>query len=718
MAENFLESPLQKKSPKEVGEQYFNDLLSWSFFQQSGYGNEMEKCFIMHDLLNDLAKYVCEDICIRLGVDEPKGIPKTIRHVSFSITRDECFDGFGSLNDTKKLHTFIPTDWKMNWFQPVPWSWSCKMLIEVLLSKFKLIRVLSLSHCKDLEEVPKSIGNLKHLRSLDLSDTDIEKLPDSIALLYKLQILKLNNCAYLKELPSCLHQLDNLRCLEYINSGVKNLPACLGKLKNLQVLMSSFCVDKSKEVSIQQLGELNLVGSLSIRELQNVENPSDALEADLKNKSHLAELGLHWNLIYSSSDDSIKAGDVIENLRPSKQLKKLSIWNYVGKQFPNWLLDNSLPNLVSLELRNCIRCQRFPPLGLLPLLKKLEISGFDEIVRIDGDFHGNNSCSFKSLETLEFSDMRAWEEWECQAVTGAFPRLRQFYIRNCPKLQLEALMASAVELRQQERGKLQLESGTMGGHNMEASLVGMIGHIILDTSLERLHIDCLQINSLLKSTSDDSVSLWTFSLDFFPTLKALYLSGFGNLEMISQCLICNRLEYLTITECPKLESLPGNMHMLLPSLRYLCIEDCLRLESFPDGGLPSNLEKLRLNNFSRVIGSLKRALGDSPSLQSLCIYELDAESFPDEGVLPLSLNSLSIYDSPNLQKLDYKGLYQLSSLEELVLCGCPNLERLPEEGLPKSISYFQIINCPLLEQRCQAGGEDWGKIAHIEFLDI
>jgi len=503
MAENFLESPLQKNSPKEVGEQYFNDLLSWSFFQQTG--NEEEKCFIMHDLLNDLAKYVCEDSCMRFGVDGPKGIPKTTRHFSFSTTRAEYFHGFGSLNDTKKLHTFIPTDWKTNSF----WcrSWSCKMSIEDLFSKFKFIRVLSLLNCKKLEEVPKSVGNLKHLRSLDLSNTDVENLPDSISLLYKLQILKLNNCRRLKELPSYLHELDNLCYLEFINTGVKNVPPGLGKLKNLQVRMSSFYVEKSKKFSIQQLGELNIHGSLSIVELDNIESPSDALEADLKNKPHLVELGLEWNFIDKSSGDSRKAGDVIENLRPSKQLKKLSIWNYVGKQFPNWLLNNSLPNLVSIAFYNCKCCQRLPPLGLLPFLKKLVISGFGEILRIEADFHGNNSCSFKSLETLEFSFMSKWEEWECRAVTGAFPCLRELSIRYCPKLkghlpefvalkklevshceQLEALMVCALELRPQERGKLQLESGTMkrvrmGEHNME----------------------CLQINSTLKSTSDDCV---------------------------------------------------------------------------------------------------------------------------------------------------------------------------------------------------------------------
>ncbi|KAG2396480.1 putative disease resistance RPP13-like protein [Vigna angularis] len=393
MAENFLENPLQKKSPKEVGEEYCNDLLSWSFFQQARVNDK--KCFMMHDLLNDLAKYVCEDICIRLGVDEPKGIPKTTRHCSFL---DTSFDGFGSSIDTKKLHTFTPSN--------LIWGWDCKMSIDDLFSRFKLIRVLSLYKCSSLTEVPKSIGNLKHLRSLDLSLTEIEKLPDSISLLYKLQILQLNYCLKLKELPSCLHQLYNLRRLELVGIEVENVIAHLGNLKNVQVSISSFHAGKSKEINFQQLAELDLDGSLTIDDLQDIENPSYALELDLKNKSHIVKLLLEWNFIGSSSVDSKKAEDVIENLRPSKYLKELSIRNYIGKQFPDWLLHNSLPNLVSLELEGCESCQRLPPLGLFLFLKHLGIARLNGIVSIDSDFHGNNSSSFKSLETLYFSHMR------------------------------------------------------------------------------------------------------------------------------------------------------------------------------------------------------------------------------------------------------------------------------------------------------------------------
>ena len=166
----------------------------------------------------------------------------------------------------------------------------------------------------------------------------------------------------LEELPSNLHKLTDLHRLELIDTGVRKVPAHLGKLKYLQVSMSPFKVGKSREFSIQQLGELNLHGSLSIQNLQNVESPSDALAVDLKNKTHLLEVELEWDSDWNP-DDSTKERDeiVIENLQPPKHLEKLRMRNYGGKQFPRWLLNNSLLNVVSLTLENCQSCQRLPP---------------------------------------------------------------------------------------------------------------------------------------------------------------------------------------------------------------------------------------------------------------------------------------------------------------------------------------------------------------------
>jgi len=62
MTGNFLYCRQHSEPSKEVWQQYFNDLLSRSFFQQSG---ENEKVFVIHDLLSDLAKYVGGGIYFR-----------------------------------------------------------------------------------------------------------------------------------------------------------------------------------------------------------------------------------------------------------------------------------------------------------------------------------------------------------------------------------------------------------------------------------------------------------------------------------------------------------------------------------------------------------------------------------------------------------------------------------------------------------------------------
>ncbi|RDY14049.1 putative disease resistance protein, partial [Mucuna pruriens] len=827
-----------------------------------------------------------------LGVDDKaKCISERTRHFSFPMNHVQYFDGFGSLFDVKRLRTFMPISTEMDCF----FGWNCEMWVQELFSKFKFLRVLSLSSCSGLTEVPDFVGNLKHLCSLDLSYTDIKKLPDSMCSLYNLQILKLKYCINLEELPSNLEKLTNLRCLEFIGTKVRKMPMHLGKLKNLQEL-STFCVGKSSEFGIQQLGELNLRGSLSIEELQNIKNPSNALAANLKNKINLVELKVEWNW-NQNPDDPKKEKEILENLQPSKHLKRLSIRNYGGTQFPSMLFDHSLSNVVSLTLENCKYCIYLPPLGGLPFLKSLIISRFNGIVSIDTNFYGNSTSSFTSLKILEFSDMQEWEEWECKAVTGAFPCLQHLSIRKCPKFRghlpekllhlkylfifnceqlvastpmspeirtlnlqdcgevkfdyrpttttlkelqvtgpsleassselqvmgpsLEAsslepqitgpsLEASSSELQvtgpsleaspsepqvtgpsleasplepqvtgpsteasplelqlQVTRPSMEASSSELQvtgpsleassselqvtGPSLEASTLKMNEHIISNTSLESLDIcSCPNMNIVMTHSYDllaimklncSCDSLMIFPLDFFPKLHLLDLIQCRNLQMISQEKVHNHLETLIINKCPQFESfpsqglsapslqgltieglenlksLPVSMDVLLPSLGRLVIKNCPKeVESFPGEGLPSNLTKMYLSNCYKLIASMKGALGTNTSLKYLDFENMDVESFPEEGLLPLSLQFLQIHNFPYLKTLDYKGLCQLSSLEELTLRDNPSLQCLPQEGLPKSISTLRISgNCPLLQQRrLGPKGEDWGKIVHIE----
>ncbi|XP_068501516.1 putative disease resistance RPP13-like protein 1 [Phaseolus vulgaris] len=631
MAQNFLLSPQQIKHPEEVGEEYFNDLLSRCFFNQSSFVGR----FVMHDLLNDLAKYVCADFCFRFKYDKGQCIPKTTRHFSFEFRDVKSFDGFESLTNAKRLRSFLPIS------HSLMDEWHFKISIHDLFSKIKFIRMLSFSGNSFLTEVPDSVGDLKHLQSLDLSSTEIQKLPDSICLLYNLLILKLSSCSMLEEFPFNLHKLTKLRYLEFEGTKVRKMPIHFGELKNLQVL-SMFFVDKNSELSTKHLGGLgglNLHGRLSINDVQNIGNPLDALKANLKDK-RLVKLELKWKSDHIP-DDPKKEKEVLQNLQPSNHLETLSIRNYNGTEFPSWEFDNSLSNLVFLKLFNCKYCLCLPPLGLLSSLKTLEIRGLDGIVSIGAEFYGSNS-SFASLESLDFYNMKEWEEWECK--TTSFPRVQDLFVFKCPKLKGTKVVVSD-ELR-------------ISGNSMDTS-----------------------------HTDGGTDSLAIFRLHFFPKLLSLELTLCHHIERISQEYAHNHLMHLRINDCPQLKSFlfPKPMQILFPSLIKMHIVTCPEVELFPDGGLPLNIKEMSLSCL-KLIASLRDNLDPNTCLQTLNIQHLDVLCFPDEVLLPRSLTSLDIYDCRNLKKMHYKGLCHLSSLR---LQGCPSLECLPAEGL---------YGCPLLKE--------------------
>ena len=706
MAEDFLLHSKQIKNVQEIGEQYFDDLLARSFFLQSSFEmrqiknvqeigkqslhdlltrsffieSSFEMRFVMHDLLNDLAKYVCADFCFRLKFDKGNCIPNTTRHFSFSFGDVEYFDGLGSLTDAKRLRSFHSITNNCSYkFNPCQFN----ILVHELFSKFKFLHVLSLNGYSELSEVPNSVGDLKHLHLIDLSYTHIQKLPVSIGLLYNLQILKLNFCSFLEELPSNLCKLTKLNCLEFKNTKVRKMPMHFGELKNLQVL-STFCIDRDSEViNIKQLGGLNLHGRLSINEVQNIVNPLDALEANLKNQ-HLVELELKWNANHIP-DDPRKEKKVLENIQPPKHLEHLSIENYGGTQFPSWVFENSLSKLVSLWLNDCKYCLCLPPFGLLSSLKILEIGGLDGIVSIGAEFYGSNSSSFKSLERLGFYNMKELEEWECKTT---FPRLQNLHIYHCRKL--KGLPNQLLHLKNLDISNC--DKLVISVNNMFTSSLQLLSVILCPlVNLPRAYYNFLEAMEINSYGSYFTI----FPLDFFPKLRLLQLSRCQSLKRVSHEHANNHLKVLRIGECPQFESFPSEglsaprlqiisirgaeslelmpkrMKILLPSLTDLEIIDCPKVEMFPDEGLPSNLKNMSLSSL-KLIASLRDTLDANTCLESLIVEKLEVESFPGEVKLPRSLTTLHILLCPNLKKLDYKGLCHISSV---TYYGCPKLHQ-------------------------------------------
>ena len=269
--------------------------------------------------------------------------------------------------------------------------------------------------------------------------TLIKWLPDSLCNLYKLQTLLLFKCESLIKLPSKMWRLVNLRHLDLVGTKLKEMPLHMGKLRNL-VKLTTFVVGKHSGSSIKELGELHhLSGALSILNLQNVHHARDAREVNLKDKQYLSELVFQCGF---NNENSEKERHVLEQLCPHSKLESLTIEDYGGTKFPNWLEDCSFSNMVSIRLANCKYCSSLPSLGHLPVLKKLSIQGFHFVLRVDREFYGDVSSTikpFKSLEVLSFKDMPEWQEWflfegEHEDGVGVFSTLKELCIIECPKL--------------------------------------------------------------------------------------------------------------------------------------------------------------------------------------------------------------------------------------------------------------------------------------------
>ncbi|KAG5254805.1 disease resistance RPP13 protein [Salix suchowensis] len=231
MAEGFLIHLKSNQKMKEVGDEYFSDLVSRSFFQQS---SSHPSCFVMHDLINDFAKLVAGEFCNTL--DDAKGLKlaKKTRHLSYVRAKHGNLKEFEGTYERKVLRTFLLMEqsWELDQNE--------NGAIHDLLPTLTRLRVLSLSQYSYL---PDSIGNLKHLRYLNLFKASLKNLHAIIHALYNLQTLILRECKDLVELPNSIGKLKHLQHLDLSATSIRKLPNCVIGLCNLETLILRQCKD-------------------------------------------------------------------------------------------------------------------------------------------------------------------------------------------------------------------------------------------------------------------------------------------------------------------------------------------------------------------------------------------------------------------------------------------------------------------------------------------
>ncbi|XVF86596.1 hypothetical protein PTKIN_Ptkin18bG0055200 [Pterospermum kingtungense] len=458
MAQDYLKRG-QCKEMEMVGEEYFDELMMRSFFQnykRFELDTGIKECK-MHDIVHDFTQLLMKAECLALvnnGFEELRvDSCERARHVT-SI-REEAAPTNPNVYHLKKLRSLLIDSSNHD-------TSSLSTSLPMLFDQLTCLRTLDLSNSlfgNSIEELPDQIGKLVHLRYLNLKhNRKLKKLPESVCELCNLQTLNVTWCDSLKELPCGIGRIINLRHLENEETDLSSMPKGIGGLTNLRTLKVFVAMDGSinnKASSLRDLQNLmQLRGHLKISGLGAVFDVSGARKAELQNKTGLRSLILDFT--NSKMLMSKRAVDerFLEALRPPPCLEKLEIWGYSYLTiFPNWMMD--LTKLRHVSLRFCFHLNVLPPLGKLSSLESLyiremrsldkvgvELLGIEreEIPAFSSSLESSSSIiAFPSLKYLEFCDMKEWDYWipltsEEEEHIIVMPRLYSLTIDSCPKL--------------------------------------------------------------------------------------------------------------------------------------------------------------------------------------------------------------------------------------------------------------------------------------------
>ncbi|CAO2820233.1 unnamed protein product [Amaranthus hypochondriacus] len=679
MAQGYLTSKCGK-SMEDVAEDYVKLLIQRCFFQDVEGKSDYIWGFKIHDLMHDVAQEVVGNE-IHTTVHSMSGdMGKRIRH----LKRSNSADVF--CTQKSQLRSYVDADklrLKMD-----------QVCVASIFANWKCLRALDLSD-SSIKILPDSIGNLLHLRYLNLLFNDFEVLPKAITNLYNLQTLLLDFCVQLKELPKDIGKLVNLRVLNISNcDSLTYIPRGLSKLSDLRVL-GMFVVGGERCTSWKELlnqmkilkSLRNLRGSLEIRikysnKTANVYKKDIDCEREcLSDKEHLGSV----NVIFSGEEGEERVNHdevVMDMLRPHYYLSMLSVGAYHGASLVGWAMDEnltrSLPNLVDLELYRCPRLSNLRCLGNLCHLKNLclrKLENLEYIIEKHISGGSNNAKAvhveldqhfFPSLKILRLQDIPKLKGWVGDAdeldVNSnnmsplIFSQLKNLYIKNCPKL----IVVFHLPL---------LKSLNLSRFNRRLEII-----------IRRLKNEESEVDKG-KETSNPKFS----SFPYF------------------------RCDTINIDDTTWLNH---GLHMeALDSLEKLSIRKDKHIENL---GVVETLFRTNLNNVSEALQQLfvleTLVIKDCPNLN------LSREMEECIGKpLNKSLRNLTLKSLPQMVNLP-DWIQYLTNLESLKIKNCKQLEYLPcWMSKLTSLKELRIRGCsPSLEKRCQRStGMDWPHVQHI-----
>ncbi|GLU07681.1 hypothetical protein SLE2022_246290 [Rubroshorea leprosula] len=273
------------------GREYISYLAACSFFQDFLMDKDgLKSTWKMHDFVHDFAQFLMMNNGIVIEVMNPGGnsridLPSTkARYLTALIAEGCCLPT--SVYGAKKLHSLMIISGE---------NAITNEAVQIIFNQAKRLRLVDFGcHNALVDTIPKEIGNLIHLRHINLSGSTIKGLPRSSRDLHNLQYLNLNNCKSLENLPDEIGNLINLIYLGTLHCyKLACYPKSARRLTNLRQLCGIVLrADRNdaKEFALGDLENLNCLHELSMVLKGNSVNDRELKRAKFENKPDLKEI--------------------------------------------------------------------------------------------------------------------------------------------------------------------------------------------------------------------------------------------------------------------------------------------------------------------------------------------------------------------------------------------------------------------------------------------
>ncbi|KAL6317160.1 hypothetical protein AAG906_029912 [Vitis piasezkii] len=463
MAEGLLHAGQRDERMEEVGESCFNELVAKSFFQKS---ITKESCFVIHDLIHDLAQHISGEFCVQLEHDDDRMV---------------VFQKFEAVGEAKHLRTFLDEK-KYPYFG----------FYTLRLREFPEIRgILKISNMENVVCVKDALqANMKDKRYLDelslnwdemisndvIQSGAIDDIPNNYPgvtfpnwlgdpSFLNLGSLELSGCENCSTLPP----LGQLPCLEHLEisnmKGVVRVGSRHGEFPRLQKLFMWSCrkltgellihLPSLKKLYLDRCPQL-LVPTLNVSAACGLHLKRQACgftalqtsDIEISNVSQLKQLPVVPHNLFITKSDSVESlleEEILQtNICHHPVLKRLWINggtydNSLRYSSQHWTSSQKLegPNLVYIQLPTVnLMCHEISNCSKLRLLaythsslQQLRLEDCPEVL-----FHGEGASKLTSLVKLWIMDCP-----ELQSLTEAglhhLTSLEILNIHKCPELQ-------------------------------------------------------------------------------------------------------------------------------------------------------------------------------------------------------------------------------------------------------------------------------------------